>query len=64
MVSLKAICLAGFLVVAVAQDWAQWRGPKRDGIAHGLSEPKAWPEQLMLKWKMNVGGRHGVTRDS
>ncbi|PYV10521.1 MAG: serine/threonine protein kinase, partial [Acidobacteria bacterium] len=53
-----AICLAGFLVVAAAQDWPQWRGPNRDGIANGFSEPKAWPEKLTLKWKVNVGEGH------
>jgi len=62
MFSLKAICLAiclaGFLVVAAAQDWPQWRGPNRDGIANGFSEPKAWPEKLTLKWKVNVGEGH------
>jgi len=62
MFSLKAICLAiclaSFLVVAAAQDWPQWRGPNRDGIANGFSEPKAWPEKLTLKWKVNVGEGH------
>ncbi len=53
-----AICLASFLVVAAAQDWPQWRGPNRDGIANGFSEPKAWPEKLTLKWKVNVGEGH------
>src|SRR5712692_9670431 len=55
MFSLKAACLAGFIAVAGAQDWPQWRGPNRDGIAGAFSEPKAWPEKLVLKWKVNVG---------
>jgi outer membrane protein assembly factor BamB len=58
MVSLKAACLAGFLVFAWAQDWPQWRGPNRDGIASAFFEPKAWPEKLKLKWKVTVGEGH------
>ncbi|MGA2588434.1 MAG: PQQ-binding-like beta-propeller repeat protein [Bryobacteraceae bacterium] len=41
-----------------AQDWPQWRGPHRDGIATGFTEPKAWPEKLDLKWKVTVGEGH------
>lgn len=31
-----------------------WRGPNRDG-AFTFSVPKAWPDQLTLKWKVDVG---------
>jgi outer membrane protein assembly factor BamB len=37
-----------------AQDWPQWRGPNRDGIAP-FSEPKTWPEKLTTKWKVTIG---------
>ena len=37
-----------------AQDWTQWRGPNRDGIAPFI-QPKAWPEKLGAKWKVAVG---------
>jgi outer membrane protein assembly factor BamB len=37
-----------------AQDWPQWRGPNRDGVAP-FREPKAWPEKLTAKWKVPVG---------
>jgi outer membrane protein assembly factor BamB len=43
---------------ASAQDWSQWRGPARDGVAAGFVAPKVWPEQLKLKWKMPVGEGH------
>jgi outer membrane protein assembly factor BamB len=35
-------------------DWPQWRGVNRDGAAT-FSSPAAWPEQLSLKWKVDVG---------
>src|SRR5882724_8710070 len=37
-----------------AQDWPQWRGPDRDGVAT-VSEPKVWPEKLTTKWKVPIG---------
>jgi outer membrane protein assembly factor BamB len=38
-----------------AADWTQWRGPNRDGAAGSFTAPKAWPEQLTRKWKVDVG---------
>jgi outer membrane protein assembly factor BamB len=58
MFSRRTACVAGLLVVVWAQDWPQWRGPNRDGISGAFSEPKAWPEKLKLKWKVNVGEGH------
>jgi outer membrane protein assembly factor BamB len=37
-----------------AQDWPQWRGPSRDGVATFI-QPKAWPEKLTAKWKVPIG---------
>jgi outer membrane protein assembly factor BamB len=36
-------------------DWPQWRGPSRDGTLASFTEPKAWPERLTQKWKIEVG---------
>jgi outer membrane protein assembly factor BamB len=52
------LCLAVLLAVAWAEDWPQWRGLHRDGVAVGFEEPKAWPEKLTLKWKVEVGEGH------
>jgi outer membrane protein assembly factor BamB len=38
-----------------AQDWPQWRGPNRDGIAHGVQVPTKWPKTLKEEWKVIVG---------
>lgn len=36
------------------EGWPQWRGVNRDGAAT-FAVPAAWPEQLNLKWKVDVG---------
>ncbi len=52
-----AICLfAAAGLGANAADWTEWRGPHRDGVL--VNEPKAWPEKLNLKWKIEVGEGH------
>ncbi|HEY6401343.1 MAG TPA: PQQ-binding-like beta-propeller repeat protein [Blastocatellia bacterium] len=45
---------AAFQTVS-AQDWAQWRGPSRDGVAMDFVAPAQWPEKLKLIWKTEVG---------
>jgi outer membrane protein assembly factor BamB len=53
------VILAAFTAPLVAQsrpaDWPQWRGPNRDGVVASFTEPKAWPERLTRKWKVDVG---------
>ncbi len=55
---LLPVALAVFAFWAPAEDWPQWRGIHRDGVAAGFPEPKAWPEKLTLKWKVTVGEGH------
>ena len=43
---------------AAADDWTQWRGPKRDGHLPGFTAPKAWPEKPTRAWKIEVGEGH------
>jgi len=38
-----------------AQDWPQWRGPNRDGVATGFTAPAAWPAALTQGWRTSVG---------
>jgi len=45
------VCAAGVL----AQDWPQWRGPARDGIASDFDAPGQWPAELTQKWTATVG---------
>src|SRR4051812_36240904 len=59
-----AIAAAGLTTAAGAQtaggDWPQWRGPNRDGTATSFAEPKAWPERLTLRWKLEVGSGYAT----
>jgi outer membrane protein assembly factor BamB len=38
-----------------SQDWPQFRGPNRNGIATAFAHPAVWPEQLTRKWELEVG---------
>jgi outer membrane protein assembly factor BamB len=38
-----------------ADDWPQWRGPNRDGVAAGFTAPAAWPKELKKGWSVPVG---------
>ena len=50
------VCLAfSFLV---ASDWAEWRGPARDGVSLEKNLPEKWsPAGENLPWKAPYGGR-------
>ena len=45
----------GSFTLTKAQDWPQWRGVKRDGIAVGVRLPKSWPRELRKVWSVEVG---------
>src|SRR5262245_6082192 len=41
---------------AWADDWPQWRGPRRDGVAPNAQLPKVWPKTFPAPvWKATVG---------
>jgi outer membrane protein assembly factor BamB len=53
------ISLSVFLPTAVAtSDWAEWRGPARDGVSTEKNLPTRWsPSGENLAWKAPYGGR-------
>lgn len=46
-------------VITHAQQWPQWRGPARDGVAEAVVPP-AWPATLTQKWKVTVGSGYAT----
>lgn len=55
---LAALTLAAVSqAAATAQDWSQWRGPARDGVAP-FSVPSSWPATLTRRWALPVGVGH------
>ena len=54
-----ALVAAGLSAVLHAQgrsaDWPQWRGPNRDGAVGAFAPPSSWPEQLTLRWRVELG---------
>jgi outer membrane protein assembly factor BamB len=43
-----------------SQDYTQWRGQSRDGSASTFSKPESWPENLRLKWRVEVGAGYAT----
>jgi len=39
----------------LAQDWAQWRGPNRDGVVPAAQAPAEWPAAFGPVWRVEVG---------
>ena len=58
----RALLLGLFSLVfnqtVAAQDWPEWRGPNRDGVAKGIAARASWPDKLKLQWKATVGTGH------
>jgi outer membrane protein assembly factor BamB len=43
-------------IPSAAQEWNQWRGANRNGVANSFAAPARWPEKLTKKWMTDVGG--------
>jgi outer membrane protein assembly factor BamB len=41
-----------------AQEWNQWRGPSRTGVAVTFKPPAAWPDRPTRAWKIPAGFGH------
>jgi len=57
-VRIAALILAAAVSLSAqsrSSDWPQWRGPNRDGAIASFSPPRAWPDTLTRKWKIDVG---------
>jgi outer membrane protein assembly factor BamB len=55
LVLIIILCIA---VSAAASDWAEWRGPARDGVSLETGLPAKWsPTGDNLAWKVPYGGR-------
>ncbi|HJR08284.1 MAG TPA: PQQ-binding-like beta-propeller repeat protein [Pyrinomonadaceae bacterium] len=56
--ALFTLCLVCAPQSASAGDWAEWRGPQRDGISPEKNLPSRWsPAGENLAWKAPFGGR-------
>jgi len=60
LLSINSYFLLAFLLLAptASSDWAEWRGPERDGISLEKNLPTHWsPAGQNLAWKAPYGGR-------
>jgi outer membrane protein assembly factor BamB len=56
MRSSSVLVLLAFAVLGRAEDWPQWRGPNRDGVAVKPRLPANWPDKPPRPlWKQTVG---------
>src|SRR5687768_8011160 len=54
----RAILVLTLLTTATpicAQEWAQWRGPARDGSVSAKNAPAKWPETFQRSWRVEIG---------
>lgn len=56
------LCLTASL--GAAQDWPQWRGPNRDGVAVGFQAHAGWPRALRRMWQVAAGAGHASPVES
>jgi hypothetical protein len=42
---------------AVADNWAQWRGPGSQGVSSESNLPVVWSTTKNIKWKLPIAGR-------
>jgi outer membrane protein assembly factor BamB len=61
-ISLAAGCVAAcFAIVARAEHWPQWRGPRQNGIAVARALPAGWSKTKHVAWRTPLPGRAGAT---
>jgi outer membrane protein assembly factor BamB len=55
-----SVLAASAVAVSVlsAQDWNQWRGPSRTGVAVAFRPPVSWPDRATQVWKVPAGIGH------
>ena len=54
-----ALCLVFITSTGFADDWAQWRGPKGDGISRETGwDPASLEPKANIAWNKNVGSGH------
>src|SRR5687768_17851534 len=49
--------LTVFSAVSANQNWPEWRGPLRNGVAPNANPPLNWTEQAGVKWKVQLPGK-------
>lgn len=52
------LLLALAIAAAGAQDWTEWRGPFRSGVAASFTPPAEWPARPSRVWQVAAGEGH------
>ena len=51
------LLLLGICLIARAEDWPQWRGPRLDGTSTETNIPTHWSASENIKWKTAIPGK-------
>ena len=54
---LTPLLLVAVVVIASAEDWPCWRGPRGDGTSHERNTPTRWSGSENVAWKSPVPGK-------
>jgi outer membrane protein assembly factor BamB len=58
---LIVVAVGGAVTAALAEDWPQWRGVRRDGISRGTALVRNWPETgPKVLWKHDLTGGYSA----
>lgn len=53
---LSALAVVGSGLLARAENWPQWRGPKNDGHSSETNLPTKWDDKTNVAWKLRLPG--------
>lgn len=56
-----AVSLTLMTSLARAENWAQWRGEKLDGVSHEKGLPTTWSKTEGIAWRLPLPGAAGAT---
>ena len=51
-----ALALLSLPSIGVADEWPQWRGPRRDGVVSAPFPTGELPDRLVRQWEREIGG--------
>lgn len=61
IIAITALSTTHLLAASGEENWGQWRGPSRNGVAPKADPPTQWSESKNVKWKFKLSGEGTAT---